>query len=442
MNGILNWKQLLKRPWLELYYDAAFVLSLLCCSLVGKFPQYSLPLSGVMVLCFASSFFSDNLFLYEAIFLYMQNKMVIGGTTAYRFYSYLLVLRFLFELPRLRFRLGYVPPLIVFALHCVMATGRYDMRLGLNVLVDVFVVYIVLCRVMSDDKLTRKFLLAFLLGMVISGIYGFTAEDAFKDISITGGGSETVNRNFGALGDANYAGFFYDMAFIIAVTIKGLPRLVKLGFAGFALVLLLGTASLSAMLVLSVMLCCLLVLKLRKKAIPILIALAVAGVLGLSMLLTIPFFRRIPQISGLILRIVEKMRYLQMGRWDMLTTDRADLWAAALNLFANKSIAGKLFGGSVITVALNVTKILATNWACHQSYIQALVNFGIVGLLAIYLPVIVIFFYRLCNHMLRPRNYDNEDIKIIQMMSVFAFLVFGTSIDFFVEWRYLFFLFL
>ena len=251
-----------------------------------------------------------------------------------------------------------------------------------------------------------------------------------------------MNRNFGALGDANYAGFFYDMAFIIAVTIKGLPRLVKLGFAGFALVLLLGTASLSAMLVLAVMLCCLLVLKLRKKAIPILIALAVAGVLGLSMLLTIPFFRRIPQISGLILRIIEKMRYLQMGRWDMLTTDRADLWAAAMNLFANKSIAGKLFGGSVITVALNKTKILATNWACHQSYIQGLVNFGIVGTLAVYLPVVAIFIYRLCNHMLRPRHYDNEDIKIIQLMSVFAFLVFGTSIDFFVEWRYLFFLFL
>lgn len=442
MNEILNWKQLRRRPLLEQFYDAAFLLSLLCCSLVGKFPQLSLPLSAVMVLCFASSFFSDNLFLYEAIFLFMQNKMVIGGTTAYRFYSYLLVLRVLFELPRLRFRLGYVPPLIVFALHCVMATGRYDMRLGLNVFVDVFVVYIVLCCVLRDDTLTRKFMLAFLLGMVVSGIYGFTAEDSFKDINITGGGSETVNRNFGSLGDANYAGFFYDMAFIIALTLKGIPLWLKLGLAGFALLLLLGTASLSAMLVLAVMLCCLLILKKKQKAIPILIALAVTGIIGLSLLLTVPFFRRIPQISGLILRIIEKMRYLQMGRWDMLTTDRADLWAAAMNLFASKSIAGKLFGGSVITVALNKTKIRATNWACHQSYIQALVNFGIVGLIAVYLPVIIILVYRLCNHMLRPTGYDNEDIKIIQMMSALAFLVFGTSIDFFVEWRYLFFLFL
>ena len=62
------------------------------------------------------------------------------------------------------------------------------------------------------------------------------------------------------------------------------------------------------------------------------------------------------------------------------------------------------------------------------------------GLIAVYLPVVVIFIYRLCNHMLRPSNYENSDIKIIQLMSVFAFLVFGTTVDFFVEWRYLFFL--
>ena len=44
--------------------------------------------------------------------------------------------------------------------------------------------------------------------------------------------------------------------------------------------------------------------------------------------------------------------------------------------------------------------------------------------------------------MLRPSNYENSDIKIIQLMSVFAFLVFGATVDFFVEWRYLFFLFI
>ena len=135
------------RPRLELYYDAAFLVSLLCCSLVGAFPQYSLLLSCGMVLCFGTSLFSDNFFLYAALFLFMRNKMVIGDTTAYRVYSYLLVLKCVWELPRLKIRVAYLPVLFVLAMHCVFAAGRYNLRMGLNVIVDVVLVYLILARV-------------------------------------------------------------------------------------------------------------------------------------------------------------------------------------------------------------------------------------------------------------------------------------------------------
>lgn len=427
------------RSFLEIYYDAAFALSLLCCALVGRFPQYSLILSGVMVLCFASSILSDRFFLYMALFMFMRNKMVIGGTTAYRFYSYLLVLRMLMELPRLRLRVGQLPVLLVIALHCLFAGSRVDMRMSMNVLVDCVLIYLVLCRVLQDDRLTRQFLLAFLMGMVLSGIYGFTATDAFRDITVDGR-SEEINRNYGSLGDANYAGFYYVMAFFIALELRGLPKWINAAFAGFALILVLRTASLSALLTLAVLLCFWILLRERSRAVPILILLALGSVLVLSMLLSIPAFRRIPQISGLVLRIAEKLRYLQLGRWDMLTTDRYDLWTAALSLFSGKSLAGKLFGGSVITMFLAGTNIRATYWAVHQSYIQALLNFGILGTLAVFLPILAIYFYRLANHMLRPRGYANEDIRIIQLICVTAFLVFGMTVDFFIDWAYLFFL--
>lgn len=426
------------KSFLENYYDAAFALSLLCCSLVGRFPQYALILSGVMVLCFATSLLSDRFFLYMALFMFMRNKMVIGGTTAYRFYSYLLVLRMLMELPRLRLRVGQLPVLLVIALHCLFAGGRVNMRLSMNVLVDCVLIALVLSRVLQDDTLTRQFLLAFLMGMVLSGIYGFTATDAWRDISVAGR-SETINRNYGSLGDANYAGFYYDIAFFIALQLRGVPRWVNAAFAGFALMLVLRTASLSALLVLAALLCFWIVLRERSRSVPILILLALGGVLMLSILLSIPGFRRIPQISGLILRIAEKLRYLQLGRWDLLTTGRYDLWAAAMALFAEKPLAGKLFGGSVITMFLAGTNIRATYWAVHQSYIQALLNFGILGTLAVFLPILTIFFYRLANHMMRPRGYAYEDIRIIQLMCVFAFLVFGMTVDFFIDWAYLFF---
>ena len=433
--------QLSERPRLALYYDAAFLVSLLCCSLVGAFPQYAAALSCVMVLCFGTSVFSDHFFLYAALFLFMRNRMVIGDTTAYRFYSYLLVLKCIWELPRLKIRVAYLPVLFVLAAHCIFAAGRYNLRMGLHVMVDVVLVYLILARVEQDDALTRKLLTAFLLGMVASGIYGFTAADAFKDIHVTGGGAETVNRNFGALGDANYAGFFYDAAVLTALLVKGIPRWLRVFFVGFGLVLVVRTASLSALLSLAVSLGFLLLLKMRWRALPVLLCGVLAAALGVAAVMQVPVLNHLPGIHGLALRLEEKFIYIRMGRWDMLTTDRADLWAAAWDLFAGKGLAGKLFGGSVITYMIQETAILAGYMACHQSYLQALLNFGVLGLLGVYGPLLLVFCYRLFNHFLRPAGYEQEDIKLLQLVYVFLFLFFGLTIDFFIDWTFLFFCF-
>lgn len=429
------------RPRLELYYDAAFLVSLLCCSLVGAFPQYSLLLSCGMVLCFGTSLFSDNFFLYAALFLFMRNKMVIGDTTAYRFYSYLLVLKCVWELPRLKIRVAYLPVLFVLAMHCVFAAGRYNLRMGLNVIVDVVLVYLILARVEQDDALTRRLLTAFLLGMVLSGVYGFTASDAFKDIHVTGAGAETVSRNFGALGDANYAGFFYDAAVLTALVVKGIPRWLRVFFVGLGLVLVVRTASLSALASLGLALCFLLILKMRRRAVPVLLCAGLAGAAGIALVMHVPFLGNLPGIHGLVLRLTEKLYYIRLGRWDMLTTDRAVLWAAAWSLFVSKGLAGRLLGGSVITYMIQETTLLSSYMACHQSYLQALLNFGILGTVGIYGPLLLLFLYRLANHFLRPAGYDREDIKIMQLVYAFLFFVFGFTIDFFIDWTFLFFCF-
>lgn len=430
-----------ERSRMKLYYDAVFLLSLLCCSLVGAFPQYSMLLSGVMVLCFGTSIFSDHFFLYAAIFMFMRNKMVIADTTAYRLYSYLLVAKCIWELPKLKIRVAFLPMLFVFAMHCIFAAGQYSMRIGLNVIVDVILIYIVVARVKDNRELTCRFLIAFLMGMVLSGIYGFTAVDAFKDINISGAGAETVNRNFGSLGDANYAGFFYDAAILTAFILRGVPRWVNVFFAGVGLLLLVRTASISAFFSLTVAVCFWIIVKYRWRALPILAVAALVAAVGLTVLLSIPFFSNLPAIHGILLRLAEKLRYIQMGRWDLLTTDRVDLWAAALKFFENKTILGKLFGGSVITYMLQETNILAAYMACHQSYIQSLLDFGILGTLGVFAPLLALFVFRLFNHFLQPSGYPNEDLRILQLVYTFLFLFFGLSIDFFIDWTFLFFCF-
>ena len=126
----------------------------------------------------------------------------------------------------------------------------------------------------------------------------------------------------------------------------------------------------------------------------------------------------------------------------MLTTDRANIWAAAMDLFATKSWFGKLFGGSVITVMLIDTSLFAYDWACHQSVIQSLLNFGILGTLVVYLTLLGAIVYRSAAHFLKPAGYANEDIKILQIMFGLSFVIFGMSVDFFLDWAYLFFYFI
>ena len=86
--------------------------------------------------------------------------------------------------------------------------------------------------------------------------------------------------------------------------------------------MLLETASLSALLILGVLSILLIILKYRAKSFFILTFMFVGGVIGITILLSIPQFREIDAIAGLIIRITEKLSYIPRGRWDLLTTDR------------------------------------------------------------------------------------------------------------------------
>ena len=49
----------------------------------------------------------------------------------------------------------------------------------------------------------------------------------------------------------------------------------------------------------------------------------------------------------------------------------------------------------------------------------------------------VIFVYRMLLHFSKEKNYDGEDIKILQLVFSFAFIVFGFTVDFFIDWPFM-----
>lgn len=417
-------------------FDGIYILGFLCALIPGPFPSLSGLASVLLLACITVSFFDENFYLYMALFIYLRYRLLIGNTPAFRVYTYLIVLRFVLDLPKTKFRITYLPALFVFFLHSVFATGRFEsLRVGFNVIIDCALVYIMLLRILPDTRLTRKFIFAFMLGGVASGIYGWTNTEFTKDINVSGAGVHTVSRNFGALSDANFAGLFYSLCIICSLTLKKLPVWLRCIFLTLFGVMLLQTASLSAILILTLLSIFLIILKYRVKSVFILLFLFMGVVIAFTVLWSVPQFREIEAIQGLLFRITEKLSYIPRGRWDLLTTDRYAIWQEAIRIFSAKSLWGQLIGGSVVTVMVIDKTIFSI--ACHNSYLQSILNFGIAGTLVIYLPLFATFTYRIIKHFSKQAGYENEDVKILQLILPFAFITFGFTVDFFIDWPYM-----
>ena len=402
----------------------------------GPFPALSSIASLMLLACIAVCFFDENFYLYMALFIYLRYRLLLGDTPAYRLYSYLVVVKFVLELKNIKFRISYLPALLVFLMHSLFATGRFEsIRVGLNVIVDCVLVYIVLLKILSDNRLMRKFLFAFMLGGLSSGIFGWTNDEFTKAINISGAGAQTVSRNFGALSDANFAGLFYSLCIVVTVVVKNISWWVKAIFLVLFAIMVLQTASLSALLILFTLMVLYIILKFRGKSVIILSLGLLAFIVVVSVILAVPQLREIDAIAGLIIRITEKLSYIPRGRWDLLTTDRWDIWQDAIAAFSQKGLWGKLVGGSVVTVMVIDYSVMSI--ACHNSYLQSILNFGIIGTFLIYLPLFTIFVYRMLKHFSKKSGYEGDDIKMLQLIFMFAFIVFGFTVDFFIDWPFM-----
>lgn len=418
------------------FFDIVYVIGFICSLVPGPLPQFSNIASLLLFGCIVISFFDENFYMYMALFIYLRYRLLIGDTPVYRLYSYLVVLRFVIDLPKTKFRIAFFPALFVFLLHSVFATGRFEsLRVGLNVIVDCVLAYIILMQLLADTRLMRKFILAFIFGGVASGIFGWTNDTFTKEINVSGAGAQKISRNFGALSDANFAGLFYSLCIICTIVLKGIPVWLKGVLIALFAIMLLQTASLSALLILFSLFALYIILKYRGKSVLILFLIFVGFAIIVAIILSVPQLRDIGAIKGLIIRISEKLSYIPRGRWDLLTTDRYDIWQQAIGAFSNKSLWGKLIGGSVVTVMVIDYSVMSI--ACHNSYLQSILNFGIIGTILIYIPLFLVFGYRILKHFTTKPGYENEDIKMLQLIFAFAFIVFGFTVDFFIDWPFM-----
>ena len=421
--------------------DIALLIGWIMCVLCGMMPEKNTILSLVLFACLVVSWRHKNFYLFLALFMFFRELMLIGSSTVFRIYSYMLVIKLAIEIQTLKIRTVHIPVFLWFALYTVVAVGSMNLRFGFNIIVDLIIVYFVLIRILEDDELMRKFLFMIMLGGVASGVYGWTS-DAVVEINVgRHKTSETISRYYGALHDANFAGFFYILCFITALDLKKIKIWLRIPLMGLFLYLLLQTGSLSSLITAGAMVFFWTVLKFRQKALIWGTGVLVLVAMFIVAIWTIPALNQIEIFSSIILRINERIVYLQQGRWDMLTTDRYSLWMRALDLFNSQETWKQFIGGNVITTMISESP-LGSDFACHQTYIQGLLNFGIVGAVLVFGTSVTVFIYRIIGYLTKWYKNDNCDIKRLQILYMFAFFVFGFSVDFFMEWRYLFFYFI
>ena len=421
------------------FHNILIFIGWITCALCGAFPDQNLILSGILLLCVVLSIRNDSFYAYGALFMYFREFMLLGDSTVYRVYSYLLLVKVLLDFKNLKLRMGAMVSLVVYLIFCFFGIGNLSFRTGMQSALDVVVVYLILAKILADDDLMRLYIITFLLGGVASGIFGWTT-DASVNVDVGLGATTEITRVYGALYDANYAGYYYTLCIVAAMMVKGLKWWMRAAFGVFFLIVLLETGSLSGLLICLVALVVVTVIRYRTKAVPGLILLFVClGIFGV-IAWNVPFIRNIESVSNIITRISERMLYLGMGQWDRLTTGRYDLWQTATAYFNQQDAMGKMFGGNVITTVMTDDSIFHSDFACHQMYLQSLLCFGIAGTVVIFSSIAAILVYRIVGFFKKGYSQENSDIKMIQISFMLMALLFGLSVDFFVDWRFLFFL--
>lgn len=430
------------------WHTTATVLPLVAawciCAAVGFAPSIAQWLSLMLLGLICCLWKSDDFYIFLAVFVFFMDQFYITASMPlFRLYTYMVAVRLVLDLPLTRFRMFFLPALLVFCLFSVFGVGALNIRVGFNMMVDVLVGYCVLTRILVNPSLARRFFSFLALLGVAAGIYSLASGNAVAfDVGRRDIRSEQIVRYMGTFGDANYAGFFYLICIQAAMNIATprAPALRVLLLLALHFFLLL-TNSMTALIVYVFCFSFFISLRFRKRALLIhLIVLAVLFTLIMTVL-SIPALSEIGFIKNVVIRVREQIRYLNYGRFDMFTSDRTFIWNYFLDFFQDQSLLSKLFGGNVVTTMI-VDGRFSKFGACHQVYLQGLLTIGILGAAIVFLSIVLRFVYRFIRYFIHWRDDKCADLTRFTLICVLAWLCFGFSIDFLLDWRFMLFYFL
>lgn len=420
----------------------AFVL--MCCATIGLLGRFETIITLLMLAVILLNWNKDEFYLYATIFLFFWDQFYLlrPSTSLFRIYTYLLLIRFIRDIGKVRFRPQFMPVLAVFACFCCLSVTRLHVRLAMTMLVDAALCYAVTVYLRQDSALMRRFTMMFVLTAICAGMYSLEAQRLVE--YETGIGAQTsIVRYVGTLGDANFAGMYYDLAIFFVLCSDAFKawyiRWPTVGALAYFVIL---TASQTALVCLLGGVCLILVLRYRVSGIPLALLVLLGAAAGVVMMVNVPFFRDSEVFSSLASRLSQSLADLQRSDASDLTTNRTELWRIAWDYFMAQPWYNKLLGGSVVTMLVSEEFFLKSVGAIHQTYLQGLLNFGIIG-------AVVVFGTRMAQTisdmgicLTRRKTRLSEDMLRCTVMSSYTFLVYALAVDMFMDWRALFLYFL
>jgi hypothetical protein len=379
------------------------------------------------------------------LFLFFAYLMLIGSRNVYRIYSYLALLKILASLPTAKFRLEYLPAIFVMSIYTLFAMGtanaEFSLRYAVRTFIDIIIVFQIVSEVTRKNDVFQRFLFVLALGGIASGIYGMVSGQASEAIIETGTELEVVERLLGAIPDANFVGYLYDMSIIAIISVKGIKPYIRLPIMALLFYFLAKAASISAFVTLCVVLALWLILRFKGIGVVVVFGMLVALSVSVTAILTMPALRENTPFSGLVIRINDKLVYLQRGDWDMVSTERTAVWRTVLSYYRKQPFISQLFGGNVVTTDIVDHPIFKENFSCHNSILQGLLDFGLVGTLIIFVNFFVIYLGRIVKYLHTDDRLDVKDMDRARILFLTVFFLFGLSVDYFVQWSWLMFFF-
>ncbi|MDD3766767.1 MAG: O-antigen ligase family protein [Eubacteriales bacterium] len=411
-------------------------------------------------------FLKDEFYVLVAIFIFFYKPLIyIPGEPMYRIYTYLFFVKLIVSKRKIDINLALLPSLAVFILYIVFVVWNADTSAEVRhyiernqnppsdwfinakkvfqLTADLSFAFVVAYILNTDRELFKKFFILLIFVGIASGIYGFSANNIFNyniGYSDRAGTEVSIVRYMGSFDDPNYAGMFLNIALFAVVSLK----IFRKSYVKFPLLLalyyyIIASGSITALVCNAVGWVVFIILRYRLKSATVLLIGAAIASIAVYSAINLPVIRDLSVVRNIELRLENQFKgEIDSENTSALTSGRTKHWQFYMDYYKRQDIFKKLFGGNIVlTSALDPYFQENNKQAPHQAFIGFLMNFGLVGTIVIILCFLaknvfyVIYYFK-----------QKSDLYLLLVLCNFIWAFYGISLDYFADWKFMFFYFL